>query len=180
MHFGPRDAIPRAGVSRGTLSVRPSSGRGSPDEKPTHLDVGHIRYCICMARSVIISPFTRHVVRTKIGPKYPKSGVDPAEKKRKGTIEPGTVVLEPWSCRRSPIFSSKVSFLRVNQLTGSRCGFGPVTQHPESPERSKIPVHFFSPSLLRSAVSCRSVSCLGSQIGSSELRRQNNLQKGEG
>jgi hypothetical protein len=140
--------IPRAGVSRGTSSVRPSSGRGSPDGKPTHLDVGHIRYCIFMARSVIISPFTHHVVTTKIGPKYPKSGVDPAEKKKGDdrTRHSGAGAVELSAIAN---FSSKVSFLRVNQLTGSRCGFGPVTQDPESPERSKSSSPLFPPFFVR-------------------------------
>lgn len=87
-YIGPQGCDYRAGVSRGTLSVHALSGRGSADEKPTHIDVGHTRFffCICMVRSVTISPFMHHVVTSKIGTR--SQGLTRQNKKERGRSNP--------------------------------------------------------------------------------------------
>lgn len=140
----------RAGVSRGTLSVHALSGRGSPDIMPTHIDVGHGWFCICMVRSVIISPFMHHVVTTKIGTR--SQGLT-RQKKKKGddrTRQTGAGAVELSAIVNFVLFCELIRELGhdVDLGLSLRIQIHNLWVH-ESPERSKSPVHFFSTFFVR-------------------------------
>lgn len=104
-----------------------------------------------------------HVVTTKIGTR--SQGLTRQNKKERGRSNPAD-----WCWSRGAV-DRQFRFLRVNQVIGSWCGFGPVTHpespdSPDSPERSKSPVHFFFPPSL---FGCELPPCLGSQLGSPDL-----------
>jgi hypothetical protein len=61
------------------------------------------------------------LVTTKIGTR--SQGLT-QEKKKKGDDRPGTMVLEPWSCRGSSVL---VVFCELIRLPGQDVDFGPVT-----------------------------------------------------